>query len=465
MNDELQNLKKPGRAVVVLLCIIPALATLAFGAVEYWAVALLAIFATILALAWLETSRRSRVFCFSTNMLQVPFLGIILIGLIQLMPIGNSGVDPGILDSNIRNSLSLGPHLTTFFVIRAIILFIFFAAALTFIDSRKRLTGVAGFLVIFGAAMAFFAIMQRFASAEAIYGLRQTPQAIPFGTYVNQHHFAALLEMMSGVTLGLLFGHAVNRDKKLLIGFAAVVMGIAIIFTGSRGGLISYLGVALFAALGSYLNGKVHSQHRAEQAENIGGAQQKLLLIGGCAALVLIVLGSAFYLGGGEGLLRGIGAGQGEVDVTSGRGHFWTIALKIFMANPIIGAGLDAFGIAFTRYDTWHGLYRVEQAHNDYLQILADAGILGFACVAAFIYLFFKKSSHAINGAHDDMSRSIAIGAVAGCVGILIHSFFDFPLRTTSNAFFFFLLVAMATNIVGRPGHKRRRHRTSEPSH
>jgi O-antigen ligase len=62
--------------------------------------------------------------------------------------------------------------------------------------------------------------------------------------------------------------------------------------------------------------------------------------------------------------------------VTSGRSHFWGVAWQVFLANPIIGAGLDAFGVAYPKYDNWNGQFRVEQAHNDYLQILADAGIL-----------------------------------------------------------------------------------------
>jgi O-antigen ligase len=132
--------------------------------------------------------------------------------------------------------------------------------------------------------------------------------------------------------------------------------------------------------------------------------------------------------------------------VSSGRSHFWAIALKIFFDYPVLGAGLNAFGVAFTGYDTWNGNNRVEQAHNEYLQILADAGIVGFACVAAFIYLLFKYSLSAIEAAADNVYRkSAARGALAGCFGILIHSFFDFPLRTPANAFFFLLLTVIAT--------------------
>ena len=98
-------------------------------------------------------------------------------------------------------------------------------------------------------------------------------------------------------------------------------------------------------------------------------------------------------------------------------------------------------------------MYRVEQAHNDYLQILADAGIAGFGCTAAFIFLFFRKSVSVIRNSANRFGRDAAIGALAGCVGIMVHSFFDFPLRTTSNAFFFLLLVVIA--VAGFDLHRR----------
>ena len=110
------------------------------------------------------------------------------------------------------------------------------------------------------------------------------------------------------------------------------------------------------------------------------------------------------------------------------------------MDHPILGAGYDAFGVAFTRYDTWNGVFRIEQAHNDYLQALADAGIAGFVYVAAFIFWLFKKGFGVIAEATDLFRSSSSVGALAGCFGILIHSFFDFPLRTPVNAFLFLLM-------------------------
>ena len=82
-------------------------------------------------------------------------------------------------------------------------------------------------------------------------------------------------------------------------------------------------------------------------------------------------------------------------------------------------------------------MFRVEQAHNDYLQMLADGGILAAACVVVFVFVLLRKGIAAVGDHRDGMRRSIITGAMAGCLGILIHSFFDFPLRTPANGFFF----------------------------
>ena len=158
-----------------------------------------------------------------------------------------------------------------------------------------------------------------------------------------------------------------------------------------------------------------------------------------------MLVGSVFLLSGDAALVRGVGF-TNQADASSGRMHFWSVALQIFKDYPILGAGLDSFGgTAFPRYDTWNGNFRIEQAHNDYLQMLADAGLFGFFCVAAYIFLFFKKGLQQIGATHSQFRKSVAIGALAGCFGILLHSFFDFPLRTSSNAFFFLLFAVLAT--------------------
>lgn len=446
------------RAVVFFLCAIVVFSTIAYGAVDVWALSFLSILAAVLACLWCADAWRRREFRVHTSSLQIPLACLLLIGLIQLLPLGNPGISGDLLSMPASSTLSLDPYSTRLFVIHLVIYGLFFAAMLTYLDHRDRLRRMVAFLIIFVSLMAFFAILQRLASLDSIYGLRTSTQAIPFGSFINQHHFAALMEMASGLTLGLLFGKATKKANRPLLIIAAVLMGIAIIFTGSRGGLISFFTVLGFIVVMNFFTRNSSDKTKDEEVDG-SPARRKVMLVAGVAAMVLVMFFLVLLLGGDQSALRGIGLSGGtQLDFTTGRSHFWGVAVQIFLAHPILGAGLDAFGNAYPLYDSWNGTYRVEQAHNDYLQILADAGILGFSCIAAFIFLFFKQSLRMIRDSQNTFRRNTAIGALAGCFGVLVHSFFDFPLRTPANAFFFLTLVALATvSIHYPPTHHRRR--------
>jgi O-antigen ligase len=450
--------EKPSRLngfIFFLLCAVPIFSAIAFGAVDVWALGLLSVFSFLIAAFWLTDAWMKKEFRFSSSAVQIPLLGLVLIGIIQLLPLRGANISSELLSVPAVGSLSLAPYPTRLAVAQLIIYVIFFAAALAFINNQKRLKRVVLTIIIFGSLMAFFGILQRLANTKEVYGLRPPGQAIFFASFINQHHFAAFMEMTIGVTLALIFGQATKKDKQIILIIAAVLMGIAIVLTGSRGGFLSLLGVVGFLVTANLLGKKKNGKGSGK--ENKNNFRRNFAFIAGGLALILVLFGAVLLLGGDESLIRGIGLQANQKDITSGRSHFWQIALKIFLDHPIIGAGLDSFATVFMRYDSWNGAFRVEQAHNDYLQILADAGILGFACVAGFIFLFFKQSLQVIGGASDNFRRNAAIGALAGCFGILIHSFFDFPLRTTSNALFFLILVAIATTSISYPKINRRK--------
>jgi len=438
---------EPIKAAIVFLVIAAAFgAAIAYGAVDAWATAALAVLISAILLLWIADAWKTGTFSINIDALYVPLLGLILIGIIQLLPLRTEHLAGDVLNFPAASAISLDPYATRIFTVRLIILTTFFAAAYTFIDTKAKLERSVLAIVIFGSLMAFFGILQRLSGIGAIYGLRASPQAIPFGPFVNQHHFAGFMEMTSGLALGVLIGRGVSREGRIFLGLAAVVMGIGIIFTGSRGGLLSYCGVLAVAGVLSFL--------RLRDGDRRVTRISRMAAFGGGAALLIAVIATAFFLGGGEALFRGLGPNAQEV--TSGRTHFWAAAWHIFLDHPAIGAGFDAFGVAFTRYDTWNGTFRIEQAHNDYLQTLADAGIAGIICVFGFIYLLTRKSLTMIANSRDEMRTNIAIGALAGCTGIIIHSIFDFPLRTTSNALFFLLLVVFASAAIGKEGNAKR---------
>ena len=417
------------------------LGTVGFGAVDLPIQGVLAIAIVFIVLLWSLTALRSGELCFSGSAIQLPLIGFVLIGIFQLLPIGDPGVPPDLILQTPSTSLSVEPYATRLFVLRMAFYAFFFAATLSFFRLPERIRIAAVSLIAFGAFMAVFGILQRLAEPGGIYGLRPTPQAIPFASFVNQHHFASLMVMLSSLSLGLLLLGNVKRDRIPLLLIAQITMLLAILFTGSRGAMIAYCGMSALIIM-FWLIGR-----RQASAPSAGSNISRLSAISGVTALATIIIGLALYLGAGDGLLRGVGVSTiADSDITSGRAHFWKTGLKIFADHPIVGTGMDTFASAYPRYDTENGFFRVEHAHNDYLQVLTDSGIVGLACVAAFIFLLFRSAFRSVSNCQEPLRVSLAVGALGGAFGCLIHSFFDFPLRTPSNGFVFLLLVAFAVN-------------------
>src|SRR4051794_4415271 len=225
---------------------------LLYGAVDSGTLAIISIlsFALIGCWAWISFSRKA--VPLELDSIQLPLLGILLIGLVQLLPLSQVAVPPDAISIPVSHSLSLDQSATRFFLMRLLFLIVFFAAALTFINTFSRLRAIVYMLVIFGGLLAFYSILQRVEDPSSIYGLRQPAQALPFGTYINRHHFAALMEMTLGLSLGILFSGSVKRNQWPFLSVAAIVMGISIMLTGSRGGVIglisSIVTIALFTA-------------------------------------------------------------------------------------------------------------------------------------------------------------------------------------------------------------------------
>ncbi len=450
------------RVVFFALCGLMILAVLAYGAVDTWALGFFFAGISFVSILWLADGGVSGELRYSRNLLQFPICGLLLIGLIQLLPLRNAGISPDLLSIPVAHSFSLDQNATRFFLIQLFAHCLFFGLMLTYVSNQHRVRTLANILIVFGFGMAILAILQSLGGSNKIYWMRETYMAIPFGTFVNGHHFAAFLEMTLALALGLIYARSVDSEKRFLCIFAAIIMGIAILMSRSRGGMVSLFAIVAFLTVATFLAGGFKDSEREviddEFAEKVTVFERNLSIIGGGLALLILIFGGVFFLTQNNSLTRGVDTMQGNTDVSSGRLHFWQVASQIILNNPIFGVGFDAFGVAFTRYDTWNGALRVERAHNDYLQILADAGILGFICVSAFIVILFHKGIRNLGSTLDPRRRGIILGALAGCFGILIHSFFDFPLRTPANAMIFLSLAALATEQIKMPRIYQTRH-------
>ncbi|HEV2706429.1 MAG TPA: O-antigen ligase family protein [Pyrinomonadaceae bacterium] len=459
------------RFIILVLCLALVLSTLAFGTVHTWSLAVFQLGAGIIVALWMVDAWRSRTLRLSRNPLQVPLVGLLLVGLLQLLPLaGAADLPPGA-----TRAVSFDPYATRLVIIQLLSLLVYFAAALAFIDTPKRLRLVVRTLIIFGFLLALFALMQSFISPNSIYWIREPKQAQPFGPFINRHHFAAYMEMALALPLGLLFSGAVERDRMPLYGFAALLMAVALMMTNSRGGILSLVAEVLFLttlALARKRGRNGGSERREAGAREDGGRESRAraalrsAMLGLAAVVVLFF--SLLFFGGEESLSRLFGTVNAE-DPTTGRAHFWAGTLDIIRDHPVLGTGLGAFAAVYTRYDTRGGQMRLEQAHNDYLQLLSDAGIVGGLLGLFFVFALFRMGLQRV-ASHDKFRRGVALGALTGCFAVLVHSFFDFTLHTIANALLFLVLAALATtgsNVEETPKRRRRRRaqrETAEPN-
>lgn len=446
------------RLAVLLLCVVIILSALAYGTVHYWALAVFFLGAAVMLILWVADGWILGTIRISRNVLQLPLLGMLLLGFVQLLPLRNYG-SAGVSSIPFVKSLSLDPYSTRLILIQVAALFIYFAASLVFIDTPSRLRLLVRTVTIFGFLLAIFGLTQSF-TTNRVYWIRELPQSQPFGPFINRHHFAGYMELALALPLGLLFSRSLQREKRFIYLFAVGLMVVALLMTNSRGGVISLIAeIGFLAALSLFQ--RRHTRRRS--AEEKSWIRSNATRAGLALAVIIAVLGAVTILGGDSGLTRLLGTLNTD-DPTTGRAHFWSVTIDIIKTHPILGVGLGAFSVVYTGYDSRNGLLRLEQAHNDYLQVLSDGGIVGAALGVFFVISLFRMG-FARRESNDVFRRGVATGALAGCFAVLVHSFFDFTLHTPSNALLFLMLAALATmngRVEDAPAAKQRRRR-SEP--
>ena len=189
-------------------------------------------------------------------------------------------------------------------------------------------------------------------------------------------------------------------------------------------------------------------------AKAVASGNRRFLAPKGMAAIMATIMLGVFWLGA-ERVINRIATGQEtERAVTqsaetfnSSRGELWRDGWTIFRANQVAGAGLGAFETAYPIYSLDRGLGRITaHAHNDYLQILTDAGIIGGALALWFIAVTCWAVKRGLRS-RDPFLSGVTLACGAGIFGLLVHSLFDFNLQLPSHALLFMIFAIIVWQI------------------
>lgn len=423
------HLSKTIRVVFLVAVVFTALA---HGAVEPWSVFVFEGIIVIILLLWSVKVAADRRLSLNVPSIFFPVASLIAVALVQSVALPDS--------SGRWMSLSKNVESTRAAMIVLIFLFISFLIATNFFDTRRRLSAVAQFLVIYGLAMAVFALVQHFTWNGSFYWLRHTEMTSPFGPFANHNHFAGYMELLIPLAVALALTRAVRPELRMLYGFAAAMMGVAAVLSLSRGGIISVAASMMFLAVMSY-----GVSRRTDPVADKRGLPQFVSQAAIVLVIVAVITAGIFWIGA-DPVINRVTHGQTPAGESffSSRGWVWRDTFTMIRANPLLGVGFGAYETAFSMYTKSDGSLRVPQSHNDYLQIVADCGIVGGLIALWFIVLVFRS---VVRGAwsRDPLVSALALGSGAGLFAMLVHSLFDFNLQVPSNVLLFLLLSAVAT--------------------
>jgi len=306
-------------------------------------------------------------------------------------------------------------------------------------------------VIAIGVVVALIAIGFAGNHSGKVYGFwRPRSLAAPFGPFVNRNHYAGWMLMSTLVGFGyfsallteagragdrswrqrLIWLSTPDASRLIMVGVALAVMSLSVLLSMSRSGIACL-------AFGLAAIGVLHAR------KTRGGWARTALVAG------LLVSGvAAVAWAGADALATRFSTWQD--DSLDGRIAAWRDAGVLVRRFPLTGTGLNTFGVAMLFYQTTHLHELYVEAHNDYLQLAAEGGLLlGVPALAliAFTSTEVRRRFHESDPASP--ARWVRVGAVAGLLAVGIQEAGDFSLQMPGNAALFCVLAAIA---LSRPG-------------
>jgi len=254
--------------------------------------------------------------------------------------------------------------------------------------------------------------------------------------------------MLTPIPLVLCLSRHLRRPHRVVAALAAALMASTIFISGSRGGMLAF--TVQMALLAAVLFGRRNNGRGA-------------LALG---AFLVIALGLLAWLGGGE-LANRMASIPGETRAELSGGMRLSIdrdCLKMFAARPVLGWGLGVFPDVYPQFRSFYTNVQVDKAHNDYLQLLVEAGGLGFIILLWFLASVYGAAIKKLRTRHTDINTDMTLAAILGVSGILLHSFVDFNLQIPANAAFFYVLCVVAAMKPEVRRHSSKQRRKLDPT-
>ena len=347
-----------------------------------------------------------------------------------------------------HHAVSVEPDLTTTTLIFVSVLLLFLAGLDRLLSSVliERLTKS---ILVIGVLLALVGIVQRASLQSPIYGFWHPEGGTlnAFGPFINRNHFAGWMVMSCGLGLG--YFHALLAEKQpvrtwharlvwlgsrdgarvIMTTFALGMMMLATTWSISRSGVASLMVVIVGSMLFGRPTGSRSSRMRF-----------------GTAMIISLVLFAALWRG-----LDVLADRFTTPDSLITRLAAWQDTWSIIRDFPLTGTGMNTYTVAALFYQRGNEDSHLAEAHNDYLQLLSDGGLLVtipvLFTIIAVIRVVRTRWTSLTPGVR---IRAVQRGAALGLLGIAVQEMAEFSLQKPANALLFVTLLAIAMYEPGR---------------
>jgi O-antigen ligase len=341
-------------------------------------------------------------------------------------------------------TLSLAPSLSLGQLLLFFCCFLFGYLIWSSIRTKKDLEVFVWTLLAGASFQAFYGMAGFFSGSGKIWGFIKVHYLdSATGTFINRNHFSGYLEMIFPISLGYILAKAdffsmkpggrlkekllwFSQDrlqKAFLLSLISVLIGLGIFFSRSRTGIFIFFATFFLLALALAVFGK--KKRRSLKMVRI---------------VIVAVLAAAVFIGI-DPIIERFAQGYMTGDM---RAVYFANSVDLVGRFPLTGVGLGGFVYAYPTVRKTHDSLLVDHAHNDYLELASETGLIAALALVAAALIALVWAVRRWRERHDPLIRGVMLGAILGVTAILIHSLTDFNLQIPANAATFAAVFALA---------------------
>ncbi|MEP6662587.1 MAG: O-antigen ligase family protein [Verrucomicrobiota bacterium] len=321
-------------------------------------------------------------------------------------------------------------------LIKVLVYAFLFFAVLNNLARQDSTQIISATLIALAFALSLFAIFQFISHHDKIWGMIKSPQYAGrgSGTYNNPNSFAGFAEMILPLGLACILLSRFSHALKILFAYASLTIAAGIVVSLSRGGWLA----TLWMVMGLLIVLLFRRQFRL-----------RYVIL--WAALLAIGVG---FVAREQQVQKRFQQALKAGNADEGRFDYWNSALQIWREDIWLGAGPAHYNERFRQYRPEHLQMLPQFTHNDYLNTLADWGIVGLGLIVIFLFLFYAgvfKTWRYVQrnpgdlGSRNSNKTALVLGGSLGIAALVFHSFVDFNLHVPANAIVAVVLIALVT--------------------